>query len=166
MYGSSLRSSHTIILTHHLRRHSKEYLNYLIDYSLLMVPDTKSVHEHYDVMNRPFPVDKELADRQFEESQRNSNLEGKNLAGISYAKRDFYYYIERNNTLIASQNAKIMGFIHNYSNQNVSKLELMGHNHPSANLLKHYKRSRSLVDNDHETRLSCFNVKTNCFILR
>ena len=52
MYGSSLRSSHTIILTHHLRRHSKEYLNYLIDYSLLVVPDTKSVHEHYDVMKR------------------------------------------------------------------------------------------------------------------
>ena len=165
MPGSSLKSSYTIILTHHLRRHSKEYENYLIDYSLLMVPDTKSVHEHFDIMDRPFPVNRELADRQFEEYQRNSSLEEKNLAGISYAERDFYYYIERNNTLIESQNAKMMGFIHNYSNQNLSKLELMGHNHPSANLLKHYKKSRSLVDNDHEivTDLQRLFCKNMCF---
>ena len=101
-------------------------------------------------MNIPFPVNRELSDRQFEEYQRNRSLEEKNLAGISYARRDFYYYIERSNTLIESENAKMMGFIHNYSNQNLSKLELMGHNHPNANLLKHYKRSRILVDNDQE----------------
>ena len=134
MFGLSHHSSHTIIITHHLCRHPKEYENYLIDYSLSMVPDTRSVHEHFDRMNRPFPVNRELADRKFEE----------------YAERDFYYYIERNNSLIESQNAKMMGFIHGYTNQNVSKLQLMGHNHPSANLLKHYKRFKSLVDNDNE----------------
>ena len=150
MFGLSLHSSHTIIITHHLCRHPKEYENYLIDYSLLMVPDTRSVHEHFVRMNRPFPVNRELADRKFEECQQNSSLEEKNLAGTSYAERDFYYYIERNNSLIESQNAKMMGFIHGYTNQNVSKLQLMGHNHPSANLLKHYKRSKSLVDNNNE----------------
>ena len=87
------------------------------------------------------------------------------MAGISYAKRDLYYYIERNNSLIESQNAKMMGFIHEYTNQNVSKLQLMGQNHPSANLLKYYKRSKSLVDNDNEivTDLQRLFCKSMCF---
>ena len=54
MCGSSLRSSYTIILTHHLRRHSKEYEKYLNNLSLLMVEDTKSVDDHFDIMNRAF----------------------------------------------------------------------------------------------------------------
>ena len=60
--GSGTSSSYTIILTNHLRKHGKEYEDYLIEYSLLMKPDTKTIHEHFDEMTRPrFSVNKELS---------------------------------------------------------------------------------------------------------
>ena len=34
-----------------------------------MVEDTKSVDDHFDIMNRAFPIDRELSSRQFEESR-------------------------------------------------------------------------------------------------
>ena len=37
IYGSGTSSSYTLILTNHLRKHGKEYEDYLVKYSLLSV---------------------------------------------------------------------------------------------------------------------------------
>ena len=58
--GSGMNSAYTIIISHHLRKHTKEYEKYLIDYSLLLKPDTKTVHEHFDQMNRTVVVSNNL----------------------------------------------------------------------------------------------------------
>ena len=149
--GSGMNSAYTIILTHHLRKHTKEYEKYLIDYSLLLKPDTKTVHEHFDQMNRTvFVGNKELQSLRFDKCDRNWNLKVKNAAGVPYAERDRYYLIEMNRDLIESRNAKMLEFIHKYTNQNIRKSELMGTNLMGVNLLKTYKKSKCLVDNDGE----------------
>ena len=164
--GSGINSSYTVILTHHLRKHTKEYEKYLIDYSLLLKPDSKTIHEHFDQMNRPRIVhNEELKSQRFKESQRNWNLKEKNAAGVAYAERDRYYLIEINKDLIEDRNAKMIEFIHRYTNQNIWKSELMGTNLMGVNLLKSYKKSKCLVDNDGDiiTDLQRLFCKKMCF---
>ena len=135
--GSGTTSSYTFILTNHLRKHGKEYEDYLIEYSLLMKPDTKNIHEHFDEMTRPrFSVDEELSSLKVRECDRNWDLNPRNVAGVHYSPRDFSVLKRIDKELLESDNAKMLDFIHDYSNQQVKRTELMGTELMGKDLLK------------------------------
>lgn len=164
--GSNMGSSYTILLTNHLRKHGKEFQEYLVEYSLLMKPDTKNIHEHFDKMTSPkISFDEKLSSLRVRECVRNRNLNKRNIAGVQYSPRDLCFYKGINIKLVKADNAKMLDFIHKYSNQNVNRIELMGTETMGANLLRNYKQSKCLVDNDGDIimdlqRLLCKNM---CF---
>ena len=64
-----------------------------------------------------------------------------------------------------TDNAKMLDFIHEYSNQQVKRAELMGTELMGVDLLRKYKKSKCLVDNDGEimTDLQRLFCKNMCF---
>ena len=67
--------------------------------------------------------------------------------------------------MVKAENGKMLDFIHKYSNQNVNRIVLMGTETSGANLLRNYKQSKCLVDNDGDiiTDLQRLLCKNMCF---
>ena len=167
--GSSLYSSYTFSLTCHLKKHPEKWLDYLDSIAHKMIPDTKSVYEHFQRMDAQTKVSSEEASSlRVREGHRNRNLNPKNSAGVFYSKRDYYYQQTTNRELVESDNARLFQYIHKFTTQNLRLIELMGQNHSSADLRMkaNRKKSKCLVDNDGNftldlEQLLCVNM---CFL--
>ena len=162
--GVDVCSSYTFGLVTHLKKHPDQWQEYLDLLKESITPDTKTPRQHYQARTRcNFSTDKEESSRKLKISQTNFNLNKKNCAGVFYTQRDIE--ILKNQVGYEYQNAKILQYIHSFTNQNLSIFDLIGTKHPGARLDRSYKLTRILVDNDGDIildleRLLCEHI---CF---
>jgi hypothetical protein len=149
--GSYVHSSYTATLKFHLQLHEEQWLDYLDCLKVKMVPDTKNQFEHFQSMEKQVFLPEFLADKKSQEIREHRYFVKNNLAGKPYMERDHFYLINRKSNLFSSaidgENCQILECIYKYTNRNVSLVELLGDNHPSANLQKKYKRYKCLTEN-------------------
>ena len=147
MRGVDVCSSYTSGLVTHLQKHSRQWNKYLGLLAENITPDTKTPRQHYQSrVNRPVRLNKEESSRRLDISTINYNNNKKNCAGVFYNQRDIEIF--KNNVSYEYQNAKMLRYIHPFTNQNVHIFDLVGTQHPSARLDGSYKQSKCLVDND------------------
>lgn len=150
IWGSSVYSSYSARLKFHLRKHTKEWLDYLDYVAEKMVPDIKTKFEHFQRMNNQRGLSKDEKTEIFGESDRNEVLNRKNLAGVNYMNKDLFYLQNRKSNIFSSaegENARIFEYIHSFTNRNVPLVELIGRMHPNPYLHKKYRKSKNLVEN-------------------
>ena len=116
--GSHVTSSYTSCLTFHLQTHPKLFQEYLDQLKFTILPDTKTIHEHFKARDNvhSHPSNRH-DDKRFEECDRNFILNPKNCAGVKYVQQDIEVY--RNNTNFQHQNQQILEHLYKYTNRNI-----------------------------------------------
>ena len=122
--GSHVHSSYTARLKPHLRSHPEKWSEYLNCLAAKMVSDdTRSKYEHFQRMEMQFRLPKDIRERRFEEFRQNKHFVKKDLAGIVYLQRDYYYLRNRIcdsfANVIEGENASIFEYIHRFTNKNI-----------------------------------------------
>ena len=146
--GSNPHSSYTRGLKYHLKTHSEEWGEYLQHLAISMSPDNKTKYEHFKQMHERYrPTNKHESSRRLDECQRNGFISPKNSAGVEYSVRDSEFLRNEFHKLADYQNARMLEYLFEFTNRNLSLYDLMGTKHPNANLQKNYKKSKCLVDN-------------------
>ena len=97
-----------------------------------ITPDSKTKLEHFESMMRykqgaRVSLSKAERSQQFHEREHNFHINRKNCAGVFYTHRDID--VLRNNMCEKDQNAKILEYLHPFTNQNVQELNSSTHNH-------------------------------------
>ena len=165
LHGRSVNSSSTFGLTFHLKTHPIQWSDFIANLGKQMVSDEKTKFEHFKSMEAPRGYSKEESDKRFDEFMLCKSLREENFAGVAYMFRDREVLQNSFHKFIEGHNAKMMEYLFEFSNMNLSLFEFTGTNHPGAPLQGNYKKSKCLVDNlgnltiDLE-RLLCENV---CF---
>ena len=164
--GSNVNSSYTFGLTRHLQKHPLEWQQFLDQLGSTMMPDTKSIFEHYQTRTRPSRVsNKEDSSKRSRECSENLASNWKNCAGVFYILRDREILKNDLHRLLKDQNGQIIRYLYPYTNQNVHIFDLIGTRHENAPGGASYKQLTGLVDNDGDLiidleRLLCENI---CF---
>lgn len=116
--GSHVTSSYTSGLTFHLQTHPNLFQEYLDQLKLTMVPDNKTIHEHFKARDNVHSHPSNIHDeKRFEECDRNYILNPKNCAGVKYIQRDIEIY--KNNTNFRHQNEQILEHLYKFTNRNI-----------------------------------------------
>ena len=89
-----------------------------------------------------------------------------NPAGIPSRYRDRLFLQNEMYKIGEGQNAQMFEYLYQFTNRNVTLFDLMGTNHPHANLQTNYKKAKCLVDNIGNLtldlqKLLCSNI---CFL--
>ena len=138
-------------MTYHLETHPEQHRFYLSKLAELLEPDTRSLYEHFLVLdsNRS----EEESSRRLDESIRNRTLNREliNSAGDSYRRRDSAFLKNDLHIYIEKENDSLFEYIHKSTNKNVGLGELLGTNHPFCSDLRlTYKKSKCLVENTND----------------
>ena len=151
MKGCHVTSSYTSGLTFHLQKHPDIFLQYLEKLKGTIIPDTKSKLDHFKARERLYSHQGNNYDsaRQYEECERNFNLNPKNCAGVIYVQRDIEIF--RNKTDFRHQNEQILQYLHKFSNRNIP-----------LNILQ--KQSNSIIRNDENIVTDLKNFSVHLFV--
>ena len=155
--GSSVYSSYTFGLTKHLKTHHEEWIAYIGRLADSMTPDSMSVYEHFKQMNRNRGYSSEESTRRLRDVIINSEKNIKNCADVDYIFGDSDILKNNLHNRVDGQNAQIFKYLHKFTNQNLNLYDLMGRNHPGANLNKIYMKSKCLVDNIENITVDLFH---------
>ena len=145
--GSNVYSSYTFGLSFHLKTHPEEWVAYIGILADSMTPDSRTKDEHLKEMNRTNKYSSEESTRRLRECIINSDKNIKNCAGVDYRFGDCDILKNKVHNRVNDQNARISKYLHKFTNQNLNLPDLMGRNHPGANLNKIYMKSKCFVNN-------------------
>ena len=165
--GTSPYSSFTRGLKYHLKTHIEIWEDYLYNLSKIMIPDTKTVYEHFRQMDgRLNKNDKEESSRRLRECQRNSMFSPKNSAKVQYSVRDSEFLKNNFSKLAKYENAAMFKYLFKFTNRNLTLYDLMGTKHPNANPRTNYKQSKCLVDNINNLTIDLerYLCEYSCFV--
>ena len=165
--GTSPYSSFTRGLKYHLKTHIEIWEDYLYNLSKIMIPDTKTVYEHFRQMDgRLNKNNKEESLRRLRECQRNSMFSPKNSAKVQYSVRDSEFLKNNFSKLAKYENAAMFKYLFKFTNRNLTLYDLMGTKHPNANPRTNYKQSKCLVDNINNLTIDLerYLCEYSCFV--